>query len=284
MTDPIDEHAQDAIINRMWSHTVGVVNEKRLIHKLPTGAGYDEEQPGTGSVIRWGNHRCILTAKHVIEEADKDSLRFFFRPIGTLDRKSREEIERQGYVESHSGWSAEIYDIHRCDWEDIAVLTINPSPSYLNAEFHELQSGWVDPSEDAGIYSFGFPTHDPVTIEVVQTGKNKEERTLGLSPMIWESTVIPKPSTLIESYSAKSPYDPAKHFLAPWTFAENGKTPHGFSGAAVWCLGPIANGELWLPKMLFAGMSTLYYPSSKLERMIRASTVVKVLEEALGSG
>ena len=86
MIDPIEQYAADAIISRMWAHTIGVVNEKRETGTVPDGRGYDAEQPGSASMIRWDQHHCILTAKHVLENADKNDLRFFFRPTGILDR------------------------------------------------------------------------------------------------------------------------------------------------------------------------------------------------------
>jgi len=283
VTDPVEVHALDAIINRMWSHTLGVVNEKRRVRTLSDGRELGEEQPGTGSVIRWGQHHCLLTAQHVISDAAASDLRFFFRPAGTLDRKSREDIEREGYVEFHSGWSVEIYNIFRCDWEDIAVLTINPDPKYLNAEFHDFKSGWVDPQEGTNIYCFGFPTHDPLTVEVTRTG-DKEQHIRGLSPVVWDSTVTPKPSSLIESYSADNPFNAERHFLAPWNVVDQTMTPHGFSGAATWVSPPITKEGVWSSNLLYAGMCTLYYPKRKMERMIKASAVVKFLGEALGAG
>src|SRR5215469_12523010 len=116
--DAIRVESGKAIISRMWSHTIGIVNQKPISGKLKDGRRVTEERPGTGSLIRWGLHCCILTARHVIEDADKGDLRFFFRPTGSLDCMSREELERLGYVEHHPGWSAEIYNIFRCDWDD----------------------------------------------------------------------------------------------------------------------------------------------------------------------
>jgi hypothetical protein len=58
----------------------------------------------------------------------------------------------------------------------------------------------------------------------------------------------------------------------------------GFSGAAAWTLTSIPSGELWTTKLLFAGMCTHYYREKGLGRMIKASMVLKFLEEVLGSG
>jgi hypothetical protein len=61
-------------------------------------------------------------------------------------------------------------------------------------------------------------------------------------------------------------------------------TPHGFSGAATWVPPPLKDGELWWSKLRYAGMCTFYYRACKMERMIKASQVMKFLEEVLGAG
>jgi hypothetical protein len=276
----MDSAAGEAIMNRMWSHTVGVVNEKRRVRTLQNGTAIYEEQPGTGSVIRWKKELCILTAKHVVEEADRGDLRFFSRPSGSIEQKSREDIERQGFIESHMGLRAEIHEIFRCGWEDIAVLTINPDTENLNAEAHDFLGAWLDPAEGSPIYCFGFPSHNPLPLDVSRSGDN-EQRILGLTPMAWSSTVIPKPSSLVESYSAPLPYDPDKHVLVPWSVPDPDMGLYGFSGAAIWTDKAVGKGQLWSPKLLFAGMCTHYYPSAKLGRMIKASVMKAFLEEIM---
>src|SRR5437016_5248462 len=123
---PIETEASKAIFNRIWSHTVGIVNEnanERQIGKLADGRRVEESPPGTASLIQWGSHCCILTAGHVVQSADAQDLKFF---IGSqsLREQSRQEIEGQAYVEAHQPTTMEIDAIFRCPWEDIAVLTV----------------------------------------------------------------------------------------------------------------------------------------------------------------
>ena len=42
----------------------------------------------------------------------------------------------------------------------------------------------------------GFPTHDPLIVEVTRTG-DKEQHIRGLSPVVWDSTVTLKPPSLL---------------------------------------------------------------------------------------
>ncbi len=245
---------------------------------MPNGKLGNEEQPGTASAIRWGQHHCILTANHVIEDAEKGDLRFFFRPNANLDLRTREELERQGYIEHHPGWSAEIYDIIRCDWEDMAIVTVNPESQYLNAEFFDFESSWGDPAVGAWVGSAGFPTYEPVHLGTIREGA-KEEHILGLALTVWDGPVVEKPDSYVESYREKSPFDADRHFFAQWNPVDPKMKMNGFSGGAVWTEAPTAKDTVWSGKLIFAGMCT--HQKEKLARMIKASVVKKFLEEAL---
>jgi hypothetical protein len=282
MMNHIETEATKAIFNRIWLHTVGIVNEskkERQVGELPDGRRVEEAPPGTASLIQWGAHCCILTAGHVVQSADANELKFF---VGrnSLKEQSRQEVEKQGYVQAYPPNSMEIRSIERCPWEDMAVLTV--APKHIPAELHKLKSAWADPQVGTIIQSLGFPTYNPLPLGIKQAGE-REERTIGLTPTAWEGMVVPPPPPWEESYFIDYPYDSEKHFLTEWKPTDPHMGLKGFSGAAAWSLTSIPSGELWSTKLLFAGMCTHYYPGKKLGRMIRASVVVKFLEEALGS-
>ena len=282
-TSPIDKEAGKAIFNRIWSHTVGIVNEsekERQVGKLPDGRRVEESPPGTASLIQWGKNCCILTAEHVIRSADADDLKFFVRR-NSLKEQSREEVENQAFVEAYQPKPMEIDSIFRCTWEDMAVLTV--ALTQLKAEPHKLKSAWADPPEGAIIQSLGFPTYNPLPLGIEQIGE-QEQRTIGLTPTIWDAKVVPPPSAWEESFLVNYPYDSGKHFLTEWKPTDPRMGLKGFSGAAAWTLVSVPSGELWSTKLLFAGMCTHYYRDKGLGRMIKASVVLKFLEEVLGSG
>jgi hypothetical protein len=275
--EAIRKESEKVLISRLWAHTIGIVNQKPITGTL-NGKPCTDEQPGTSSAIRWGQHHCILTANHVIEHADRQDLRFFFRPNANLDIGTREELERQDYIEHHPGWSAEIYDIIRCEWEDMAIITVKSELKYLNAEFFDLESAWGDPAVGTVVSSAGFPTHEPVHLGTIRRGTNEEHR-IGLALTPWDGPVVDKPDSYIESYTETNPFDPERHFFAKWDPPDPKMKMKGFSGGAVWSEAPTVKGGVWSIKLIFAGMCT--HQKGKLARMVRASAVRRFLEESL---
>jgi hypothetical protein len=280
--NPIETEASKAMFNRIWSHTVGIVNEskqERQVGKLPDGRRVEESPPGTASLVQWGSHTCILTAAHVVQNAGADDLKFF---IGSqsLKEQSRQEVESQAYVEAYQPKPLEITEIFRCAWEDMAVLTV--SPGGIKAEFHKIKSTWADPQEGAVVQVLGFPTHDPLALGVERVGE-QEQRTVGLTPTAWDGKVVPVPSGWEESSFTEYPYDSEKHFLSEWKPIDQNMGLKGFSGAAAWTLASVPNARLWSTKLLFGGMCTHFYRKRGLGRMIKASIVIRFFEEALGS-
>lgn len=279
-----EEEQGKAICGRIESYSIGIVNEKeRRFGKTPDGRDGDEETPGSASLIRWGEHYCILTARHNVVNADTEDLRFFFNAPGSREyRTLREELFSTGYAEMSMGRRVTICKIYRCAWEDIAVLTIDRHARGLDLAFHDLSSSGNDPVVGDTLYCLGFPTYRPVEVHVDRTG-NREHRLLGLMPRIWSNTVIAKPDSLVDAHDAEIPYDPDNHFLISWDVADPQMGMHGFSGAATWTDVPFSNRELWFPKLMMTGMCTHYYKLMRVGRMIRSSILKRFLQEALGA-
>jgi hypothetical protein len=83
MMSDVERHASEAGLDRLLRHTAGIVNGVRIVGTIPaTGKPADEEQPGTGCFVRWGNHHLIVTARHVVENARIEDLRVFAYPSG----------------------------------------------------------------------------------------------------------------------------------------------------------------------------------------------------------
>ncbi len=75
-----DQHARNAAMERLWSHTVGIANRALVTHGNDPHSGLpgrEEESPGTGVAGAWGNHYFILTAKHVLEGAQVNDINLF---------------------------------------------------------------------------------------------------------------------------------------------------------------------------------------------------------------
>lgn len=254
----------------MWSHAVGIVNANRV----PTehnGGKWLSEVPGTGSGLRWGSHRGVFTAMHVVEGAAVSDLRLYPRPSG---KPELEKMERSGFVASELGAHLTI-----CGWEDFAFIEL-PAETKFNVEFHDVYTKWLDPEIGQKLSAFGYPTDAAV---VVKTEKvlSKPHEIKELQQKIWQTEVVQPPSNFRVAYTDPSPYNPEHHYLTHWRPAED-LNPYGFSGAAMWAIEvmekPVSKVELF-----FAGLATHFYKSPSLERCTKASSVRKFLLETFGS-
>src|SRR4051812_34188755 len=120
MSNDIEQNfKEDAAIERLWSHTVGITNRAVITdgHDPTLGIPAREwESPGTAVAARWNAHHFLLTAAHVVEGADLGHLGFFPRPTGVLMRGTPNLNElQQPLIINNSGAT-----IHRCGWEDLA--------------------------------------------------------------------------------------------------------------------------------------------------------------------
>jgi len=180
-SETLQKVGQVAFQNRLWWHSLGLVNGQRIVGILPDGRRGDEEPVGTATALKWGEHYVILTAKHVVENARPNDLRFFCRPTGAIEFKSQEEILKQGYVEVSSAHPIAAFDIVRCQWDDLALITTVPMAG-LNVEFHNVAAESTEPAEGLRLYCLGFPTCDSFDVHVERIG-DKEIRTRAINPI-----------------------------------------------------------------------------------------------------
>jgi hypothetical protein len=100
-------------------------------------------------------------------------------------------------------------------------------------------------------------------------------RTEALPPAVWEAKVIATPNALLDGF------DPKNHYLVDHRATNPDKTPHGYSGAAMWSLFPELQ-IVWHPVIVFCGVCTHYYRKRNIERVVMASTVVRFIDEVFG--
>lgn len=151
-----DEHARQAAVERLWSHTVGIANRAEPAVGTDPISGImarEAEAPGTGVAGAWGKCRFVLTAKHVLEKADIADLNFFARPTGALVKKSEITIEDALVAVPLKGAA----EIHRCNWEDLALVTLTEDALGSYLEFADIATSWVDPKEGQTVIGMGFP-------------------------------------------------------------------------------------------------------------------------------
>ena len=275
----IEERAKEASLNRLWTHTVGIVNSIRTVGYDPiTKRPGDTEEPGTGCAVRWGDHYFILTAKHVVEKAQPGDLRIFCRPSGGFEYRTSADLREQDIVDAVPMIEQKAV-IHRCEWEDLALMTTIPKAVGPNVEFFDIANDWTDPSEGEVVHCFGFPSDNGQMVEKRMVG-NREERTVALYSTVFSAPVLPLP-TEDELKFKITGFDPDRHYLVPYEDASKGKHPRGISGAAMWWESD-EKQIVWRPNFEFAGVCTACYRGGTVVQVVKASVVRRFLEEIFG--
>jgi len=272
MTD-IEQQARYAAINRLWMHTVGVVNRIPTVGTDPlTGKRGDSEEPGTGCAVRWGSNYCILTAKHVIEKAELKDIDFFYRPSGRIE-------EQRNFRPQDAFEAGPLNDtnavLHRCGWEDLAVVATVPN-AIPHLEFFDVGREWVDPQPGETIQCLGYPSDLGVVCGSRHVGNN-EVRDIALYSSVFKANVLPLPSEDELKFKFKD-FVPSRHYLVPFDDAAKGRRPNGFSGSGMWVEGD-EKQIIWAPTFKFGGIC---YKDGSVLAVLKASVVRRFLQEVFG--
>jgi hypothetical protein len=272
--DTREKYAKEAVVERLWSHTVGIANRALASQGTDPSSGLpgrEEEAPGTGIAARWGHHHFILTAKHVLDNAQPNDLTFFARPTGAFTHTS--EITRDDALSAVSLNDSNA-TISRCDWEDLALLMTKPDVLGPYLEFVDVQNLWTDPSEGETVIGLGFPVSSGFIF-----GKRfgtHLQKDIVLAPIGFSGDVLSSTTgRLFKGFNAD------RQYLIPYELAVQGKHPRGISGAAVWVP---AHGEhtVWAARLKFAGICTSCYRNGTIEQIVKASVVRQFLTEVFG--
>ncbi len=263
--------AEKACQSRVWTYSLGIINS---IRKVDPATRMDWEEMGTGCAGRWGNHYFILTADHVIHpDARPCDLRLFWRPFGDDKYLADSHLRPQDIVNG-----IPIKDpnaaIHRCQWEDLAIITIDPSEAGPHSEFVDMANDWADPGVDELVHVFGYPCDRHIVVDDREVSPKRREVTAAIRPDIFSGQVMAGPNFLTKDF------DPDRHYLVPYKHPKS-RDPRGFSGAAVWWE-PREPLQVWRPNYRFAGVCTHAYKKGTVERIVKASAVRRFLEEELG--
>ncbi|HWY20017.1 MAG TPA: hypothetical protein VNX26_02290 [Candidatus Acidoferrum sp.] len=170
--------------------------------------------------------------------------------------------------------------IHRCGWEDLAVVTLQPNALGPMLEFFDIAASWVDPPLDELVCGVGYPVSYGVRMEEGRVGPITHKAIL-LSPTPFNGNVLPPPVGDELKFKFGG-FNPDRHYLIPFEHAKEGKRPEGISGAAVWCQSA-ENHIVWTPRFKFAGVCTSCYKDGTVEQIVRASTVQQFLLEVFGA-
>ena len=142
----VRDQASKASIQRLWKHTVSIVNGVRVPGTDPgTNRRADGEQFGSGCAALWGRHHVILTAKHVLRDAEVSDLRVFSYP-GAFQYRAAADLRKEDVVDAVP-LCANNAVIHRCEWDDLALIVVERGDVGEHVEFFGLGNDWIDPME-----------------------------------------------------------------------------------------------------------------------------------------
>jgi hypothetical protein len=276
----IEAFAETAANERIWSHTVGIENRALVTRGTDPATGLRTTElasPGTGVAGVWGEHHFLVTARHVLDNAQVSDLKFFVRQAGELKSKLVSEVTINDAVvgaplnDSKAG-------IYRCNWEDLALLAVRSDALGPNLEFFDLRNSCTDPSPGDRVTGVGYPVSNGVLFQQ-RMGSSLRKAVL-LTPVPFSAVVLPDPSA--DELRFKYPSCVlSKHYLIPYEQARQGMHPGGISGAAVW-VEAAEHTRLWAARFHFAGICTSCYRDGTIEQVVKASIVRRFLTEVFG--
>src|SRR6266851_1381457 len=259
-------------------HSAAIVNSVRVVGvNRQTGQRGDSEVPGSGCPMRWGRHHFVLTAAHVFENAEARDLRVLTYSSLPVEYKSREALTKRDIVDGTQLTDSSV--IHRCKWEDLAVVTIDPE-RFPGVDFTEPDKNWIDPAVGENVNCCGFPSDHSVIVNQTKVSDSRVEADLAIWPTAFGGSVLPFPS----ADEVKFHYDDLdsdRHYVIPYDGADVSEHPGGISGAAVWWESD-EKPLIWRPNYRFAGTCTHCHKKGTRVRVVKSSVVRRFLVELFG--
>lgn len=272
------DQSSDGCMRHVLQHTVPIVNTIREFGTDPyTGRRADSEVQGTGTPMKWREHHFVLSAAHVLDKAEPKDLRVYAYSNLPATYKSPESLTMDDIVDGVALTDTSV--IHRCKWEDLAVVTID-TRQFPGVEFIESMKDWIDPPVGEPVHCCGFPTDHSVRVNHRVVSPKRDEIDLAVWPTTFGGQVLPFPS----EDEVKFHYDDLdsnRHFLIAYDGAGVSKHPRGISGAAVWWESD-KKEIIWRPNFKFAGTATHCYKRGTIVRVVKASVVRRFIAELFG--
>lgn len=263
----IDRFFAQATFETLGSFTIGV-------------AANDNTQIGTGTLVSFDGQKFILTAKHVIQNAKVEELRFWLRPPAPIIEKAVRDTTAKERGATTPGIALPIEYVAQNDVLDIAILRLKADTQLPDGpRFYDLSesspfSSWDEAKLDGlSLHVFGFPAENSVVLRRVG---NHIENFVGTA---FFSSRYLRDRNESHSWSGLEFVSPNKDFLFdyPERAGDNYLAPPGLSGAGVWVQsdGPDA---IWTSRPMLLGVCHRYF-----ERFgLLAATKVSVLLSGFG--
>jgi hypothetical protein len=258
-------------IERIAWYSVGIVNPFASVnHKEKRMA----DDVGTGTACTWKGHKLILTAEHVIGEAEPKDLAFFLWVDDAINWEGSGKPEKV-----IARVSLPIEKIVRCAEHDLAAIILRTKDlTGSSMQFCELPkrlSKRRTLKRKGSLILLGYPKDRIFNVSKTKIA-NAEARFNAARPTILKATIAKPPSSSLLSYR----YRPKRDILLHYTPDDPKMEPYGFSGAAVWRDSAEHTVPLWTAEPTIFGVQTNAFMTSKLLLVVGGPTIKKFLEES----
>jgi len=247
--------AGELIEESVFWHTCGIASRH-------TSSGHPVT--GAGAGIEWQGRFFIVTANHVIKEFSDSDLEFVFRPPGTLERSNWWQSHTPGAVRLMMSQTVPLVARYCNPKYDLAALEVRASTVEGRIRFHKLRadSKVVRPMKNT-LCAIGVP---------FDSYERLGAQGVAFSPYALWGNAVPI------GRKWKSQVNLRAQMLMEFPPAQQGRQPHGFSGAGAWYQDPSSKpGRVWVPTLVLAGIITHYLAKSAVLQVCRVERLVDFL-------
>ena len=256
-----------AFIERIAWYSVGIVN---LLVDVDYQKKAKADGLGTGTACMWKDHRLILTAEHVVADAEPRDLAFLLRVDEAINWEGSGKPEQvQARV------SLPVERIVRWKEHDLAAIVLRGSDRRMQfSELPDHLSKRRTTRRKGSLILLGYPTDRVFPYSKTKT-ETEEANYYAVRPTILTGIIAKAPSSALSSL-----YCPKRDVLIHYTPEDPKMKPQGFSGAAAWSERAERSGPLWTAEPMIFGVLTHAFMTSKLLLVVGAPTINKLLEES----
>lgn len=226
---------------------------------------------GTGTACTFQGHTIILTAEHVVADAQSEDLRFLLRVGQAIDWDSK------GTPGLATTIPLPIKQIVRCQHNDLAAIEIEQGGlEGLNIRTCQLPMKLARDrkiNDHGGLVLIGYPIDQALHVDESKS-ENVLTNLMACVPTPLMGELVHDPKAVLDSS-----YDPDRDVLMRFDPAEFGQKPHGYSGAALWCDPVKPVGPVWNADPVFFGLITHAYMRPRLLKAVGAPVIRRFLQE-----
>lgn len=251
-----------ALVERIACYTVGIAtNENTCV--------------GTGTLVAIDGYHLVITAEHVIKDADVQKIRFWCRPPAPIIEKAAKDLSPSQIGRLTEGRKFPIETIITDPDADLAAIKIptdfqlpEPNEFYLLNKSRELAKWPQEQHDGLSLIYFGFPVANSLPLGTVG---DKAFHFLGcaLGTCHYDNALNTQGWRNLQSSLS-----PEKDFLLKYNLSQENIAPFGFSGCGVWVGSENPKSLVWGSEPLLVG--TIHRYLEKSSRLV-ATKIARIL-------